>query len=223
MDKARLNMYGLLLKLPLFQGLGYADLSEIVGHTRFQFLHCPACARIVDAGAPCTDLVFLIKGLASAVSDAADLRFSVEEEVSAPSLFQPEFLFGLTPRYTQTFTTVTECDLLMISKLEFSKLISSYEIFRTNYLNIISTRNQRLSLLAWRPLPDSIRERITRFLKDHCQWPSGRKIFHIKMQQIADVTGDSRINVSRELHAMDAEQLLHVSRGQIVIPAIERL
>ena len=223
MDKARLNMYGMLLKLPLFQGLGYSDLSEIVGHTRFHFLHYPEGTHIVDAGSPGTDLVFLTKGLVKAISYSQGNSFSVEEEVAAPALFQPDILYGLTPQYTQTFITVTACDLLMISKAEFSKLISSYEIFRTNYLNIISTRNQRLSRLVWCPTPHGIRERITRFLKDHCQWPSGKKIFHIKMQQIADATGESRLNISRELHAMDDEQLLNVSRGQIIIPAIESL
>ena len=61
------------------------------------------------------------------------------------------------------------------------------------------------------------------FLKSHCLYPTGAKVLRIKMTRLAQELGISRLNVSEALNAMQADGLLHFSRGIISVPQIERL
>ena len=212
-----------LLELPLFQGISQDDLSDILGHTKLEFVRRHGGLPFVTAGQRCESLQFLIKGKMRAITYSDDRSYHVEELLSAPAVLQPECLFGLTQRYTQTCIAADRCDLLIISKYEILKLSKSYEIFRFNLLNIITTQVQRLARKAWRPSPSTVHDKICRFLGDHCRYPAGTKTFHIKMQTLATAIGESRLNVSRELHAMEEEKLLTLSREQIHITNLEWL
>lgn len=224
MDIAGLNMYDTLLRLPLFQGMGQDDLANVVGHTRFEFSRFKREDILIEEGAPCLGLMFLTKGQITTIRTSDNRLLEVREQVSAPALLQPESLFGLTQRHSMTFVASSEhCDTLSISKEEASRLIGTYELFRTSLLNIISTQAQRRSHLPWRSHPRSIRKKIVRFISDHCQYPAGEKDIRIKMQSLATEIGESRLNVSRELHAMEAESLLVMSREHIHILRLEDL
>ena len=72
------------------------------------------------------------------------------------------------------------------------------------------------------PTKDPIISTISFFL-DHCVYPAGRKDIRILMAQLAQEVGDSRLDVSRVLNAMQAEGLLYLHRGRIEIPSLERL
>ena len=62
-----------------------------------------------------------------------------------------------------------------------------------------------------------------RFFLDHCVYPAGPKQFRILMTQLAQEVGDSRLDVSNVLNAMQADGLLQLHRGRIEIPSLERL
>ena len=222
MEVSGLNIYDTLLQLPLFQGMGQNDLTQVVGHTRFEFSRHEKNDVIVQEGHPCTSMVFLTRGVLSIRSISDNHYVEVVEQVNAPILLQPEHLFGLTQRYSQTFIACSErCDTLSISKEEVNRLLGTFEIFRTNLLNIISTQSQRRARIPWRLHPRSIHEKIVRFFVDHCQYPSGEKSIHMKMQVLATEIGESRLNVSKALHKMEESGLLKVSREHIHIPRME--
>lgn len=223
MDGRELNIYNTLLGLPLFQGMSKADLEDVTGHTRFEFCHFDKDEAIVKSGNECIAMWFLTSGVASALSASDDNSYSVEEQMSAPAMFQAEPLFGLTQRFTQTVTALSRCDLLLIGKSEVIRLMGAHDIFRTNLMNILTTRSQRLLRRPWRTVPRTLRESIVRMFSDRCLHPAGAKTFHIGMQQIADLTSASRLNVSRELHAMEREGLIVLNRQHIYIPALESL
>lgn len=224
MDIAGLNMYDTLLQLPLFQGMGQEDLAQVVGHTRFEFSRYKCHDILIQENEPCRGLVFLTKGQITTIHTSDNHLMEVRELVFAPTLLQPECLFGLTQRYSQTFVASTErCDTLSISKEEVNRLLGTYELFRTSLLNIISTQSQRRSHLPWRSRPRSIREKIVRFFSDHCQYPAGEKVISVKMQSIATEIGESRLNVSKTLHTLEEEGLLSIGRAFIHIPRLEDL
>ena len=224
MDIAGLNMYDTLLRLPLFQGMGQDDLAKVVGHTRFEFSRYKRHDILVQEGEPCRGLMFLTKGEITTIRTSDNHLTEVREQVPAPTLLQPESLFGLTQRHSMTFIASSEqCDTLSISKEEANRLLGTYELFRTSLLNIICTQAQRRSHLPWRSHPRSIREKIVRFISDHCQYPAGEKDIRIRMQSLATAIGESRLNVSRALHAIEEEGLLSISREHIHIPRLEEL
>ena len=224
MDPAYLNMYDTLLQLPLFQGMGRDDLAQVVGHTRFEFFRHHSKEMVASEGDRCLAMLFLIKGEVEASTTADDKRMVMGEKMSAPDIIQPERLFGLTQRYTMTFEVASEqCDILSLSKGEVNRLLGEFEIFRTNFINIISAQTQRLAHMPWRTPPRSIREKIARFFINHCRYPAGEKTCRITMQTLANEIGESRLNVSRELHRLEKENLIQLTRERICIPHLENL
>ena len=53
--------------------------------------------------------------------------------------------------------------------------------------------------------------------------PYGHKLFHIKMNDLALLLNDSRLDISRALNAMQSRGLLSLSRGKIDIQHIEKM
>ena len=220
---ATLQLYDHLLQFPLFQGMSRDNLARIVGHTKFDFLKFAAGQVIVREDDPSAHLYFLLSGTIQVETRSDDHSYTVDEQLPAPFMLQPEAIFGYNQRFTHTFKTLAECSFIIIDKEEILRLCEEFLVFRLNLLNILSTQAQKLLRQPWRRCPGSLSERIVRFLTQHCIYPAGAKTFHILMTQLADEVGDSRLDVSRALNRLQQDNLLQLHRGRIVIPQMERL
>ena len=220
---AALQIFDKLLQFPLFQGMSRDDLELVAGHTRFGFSKVQQGKIVVKEGAACTRLCFLINGTIRVESRSDDRSYRVVEQMLAPYILQPEAIFGYNQRYTQTIVALTDTSFITIDKEEVVRLSEDFLVFRLNLLNIFATQSQKLSHQSWRQCPSSLRERIIRFLVQHCVYPAGPKTFHILMNQLADELNDSRLNVSRALNQMQHDGLLSLYRGRIEIDSLERL
>ena len=218
-----LKIYDKLLQFTLFQGMSHADLMEVVGHTKFGFSKRPEGQRIAKEGDVCDQLIFLTTGTLSVETVSDDHTCRVSETVNAPYAIQTDQLFGLTPRYTSTFKTLTDCSFITIDKQEVMLLLETQLVFRLNMLNLLAADAQRLRHRAWRSAPHTLRNRITRFFFSRCLYPAGSKTFYILMNQIAAELNDSRLDISHALNEMQADGLLTLHRGRIEIPMLERL
>lgn len=199
------------------------DIEAIVDHTPLGFSKCGKGKVIIEDGEPCDHLRFLLQGECIATSTADDGSYGIGEVIKSPEVIQPECLFGLHQRYTKTLTSTSECSIVSIKKNDVTRLMSEFDIFRLNILNIMSTRTQRLSRHSWRKLPETIRQKIFRFIETRCSKPAGHKMLRIKMEVLADQIGESRINVSRCLNELEKQGILTHSRAIMDIPALERL
>ena len=218
-----LRLYDSLLQFSLFQGLSRAELLQLAGQTKFGFLKLSEGKQVVREGDQCQQLFFLIDGRLSLTTMNDDRRYTVIEQLSAPWLIQPEALFGAHPQYTCTVATLTECHFITLSKDEVLRLLEDFFIIRLNLLNLLATQSQRRGRQPWRRSSETLRQRIVRFFVDHCLYPAGPKQFRMLMTQLAQEVGDSRLDVSRVLNAMQSEGLLHLRRGIIEISSLERL
>lgn len=223
MPEKHSNMYDKLLQLPLFQGMSERDWSYVVGHTRFEFERTSVGVTIIHEGDRCTSLCILIKGQLLGESIADDHSYKVIETYHSPFILQPENLFGLTQRFSQSYTTVTPCEFLRLSKEEALKISDNFEVFRINLLNIITTYAQRHSRRPWHVPPVTLRGKITRFVSDRCRIPAGQKLVVIKMEQLASMIGVSRLKLSRELHSLENEGFIALRRGEFEIFALQNL
>lgn len=218
-----LKLYERLLELPLFQGMSRNDLGEAVSLIKFRQLDYSKNKTVISEGDVCDRLFFLVKGTVLITGYSDDKGYSITEQLSAPDVFQPERMFGLTQRHTVTMLTVTECSFICVSKPDIMVLSNNYEIFRLNFLNIICTRLQRLIRVPWQTKPQTIRRKIFKFISSKCLRPAGEKIIAIKMERLATEISESRLNVSQELNVMDAEGLISLRRGKIYVKALEKL
>lgn len=218
-----LHFYDHLLQFPLFQGLSHTELLQMAGHTKFGFRKVAAGKPVVKEGEVCQALFFLISGRLTLVTRSDDHRYSVEEQLSAPWLLQPEVLFGAMPRFGSTVTAAVESHFITLSKDEVLRLCDDFLIFQLNLLNLLSTQSQRRGRACWRRTPTDLRQRIVRFLLDHSVYPAGPKMVHILMEQLAGEVNDSRLDVSRALNAMQSDGLVILHRGRIEVPSLEKL
>ena len=218
-----MQLYDQLLQFPLFQGMSHDDLSRVAGHTKFNFMKMAAGRNVITADEPCTQFFFLLSGTLKAITYSDDHSYYVIEQTAAPSMLQPEAIFGYHQRYTHTYKTTTDCSFVTISKDEVLRLCEEFLVFRLNLLNNFATQTQKCSAQQWRHHPETLSERIVRFFVQHCTYPAGPKTFYILMTQLADEVGDSRLDVSRALNQLQRDGLLQLHRGRIEIPQMERL
>lgn len=218
-----LQLYDQLLQFPLFQGMSRDDLAQVAGHTRFDFQKQPPQRVIVSDGEPCTHLYFQLSGTVAVESAAAGRGYVVSEQLAAPYILQPEAIFGYHQCYTHTFRAVDSVSLLRLDRQEVVRLSDQFLVFRINLLNMFATQTQKRSWQLWQNPPQSLSERIVRFLASHCLQPTGPKTFHILMTRLAAEVGDSRLDVSHALNSLQDEGLLTLHRGRIEIPQMEQL
>lgn len=218
-----MTLYEQILSLPLFQGLSHDDLSNIVAHTKFDFTKVDAGSVIIRENSPCTHLQFLLNGTAVVRSHADDNSYHVEEDISAPSMFQIERLFGLRQYYSHDVIALTDCSLLILTKEEIMKLSDQMLIFRINLFNRLATDSQKLSGALWKRKPANIEDKLLNFFVTHVAYPAGHKAFYITMQTLADEISNSRLNVSQLLNRLNQKGLIALSRGKIDIPHLEKL
>jgi len=217
------RLYDHLLQFSLFQGMSRAELLQMAGNTKFGFMKVAAGKPVVKEGDTCDTLYFLVSGRLSMVTRSDDGRYRVEEQLSSPWLLQPEALFGIHTRFSSSVRTSSESHFITLSKDEVFRLTDDFLIFRLNLLNLLSTQSQRRGHSQWRRPPSDLRQRIVRFLVDHCAYPAGPKVMYILMEQLGVEVNDSRLDVSRVLNAMQDEGLIVLHRGRIEVPSLERL
>lgn len=217
------GFYEKLVRLPLFTGMSRDELGHVVEKTKFLFKKADKGCVIAQEGDPCGQFVFLIDGRVEMETWSADHSYCVFEEQKAFDCLQPEATFGVSQRFTHTFRAMTCCSLISINKTEVLRLASSSLIFRLNLLNLISTSLQKQSRQAWWALPRNLEERVCRFFSLHCRYEVGRKVFKIKMNTLAALLNDNRLHISQCLNELQTRGQLLLSRGTIVIPALEKL
>ena len=134
-----------------------------------------------------------------------------------------EGVFGYHQRYTHDFIASSDVNFITIDKEELVRLSEDFLVFRLNLMNNFATQTQKQLRLSWLHQPQSLRERVERFLTQHCVYPAGHKQFNILMTRLADELNDSRLNVSRVLNQMQKDGVVTLYRGRIEIPQLERL
>ena len=218
-----LRIYDQLQQFTLFQGLSRSELLQMAGNTKFGFVKLPARQTVVSEGDACNTLYFLISGRLTVTTASDDGAYRLEEQLQAPWVLQPEALFGASTRYTLSVRTLTEAHFISLSKDEVLRLLDDFLIIRLNLLNLLATQAQRHAHRPWRGCPQSLQDRIVRFLLDHAVYPAGPKMLFILMERLARELNDSRLDVSRALNAMQQRGLLRLHRGRIEVPSLEQL
>ncbi|KAA6315920.1 hypothetical protein EZS27_033695 [termite gut metagenome] len=215
------TMYDTLLQLPLFQGICREDLTQIVGKVKLHFRKYEAGSNIVRGREVCDKLIFLLGGeVLSTLAFKKDFVFM--EHIPAPCLIEPYSLFGIDVHYTASYIAYTNVDVLEIEKSFVINELLNYEIFRFNYINIISNRAQVLHTRLKKGIPDTAESKIIYFISLHSTFPSGKKRLRIKMEDLAQHLNETRLNISKALNSFEEKGWIELHRKEIIIPAMEQ-
>ena len=218
-----LPMYDTLLSLPLFQGMSQADFNSLLQKIRLDFVRYDEGSVIISAGDRCKSFAFLINGTVESSRDGMDGNLTFMEQIDAPCLIEPYSMFGRAGSYQRTYTAASPCSFLMVDKQYIYTELGKYNICRMNLLNILSGRVQQLDSHVWTLQGANLRGRMIRFIRSLSDIQTGTKKLCIKMNDLATLMDATRLNVSRELNALEAQGLISLRRKEILIPALENL
>lgn len=217
------TMFDTLLQLPLFQGLAQEDFTNILGKVKLNFSKYKTGEVIVKANEVCNKLIFVLKGEITSSTSSSDASYSFSEYFLAPFLIEPQSLFGMSTSYVGTYTAQTEAQTVSINKSFVMNELFKYDIFRLNYMNIVSNRAQNLNNRIWIKTADNLEKQIGNFILTHIERPMGKKILKIKMEELAQIVNDTRMGVSKALNSMQEKGVIELHRGEIMVPDAQKL
>ncbi len=217
------SMFETLMNLPLFKGVSYNRLSEIVGSTRLAFLKYLPGETFIYPGDACDSLRFLLSGKASISISTRDERFMVTSTLKAPSVVMPEFLFGRSTVYPCKATAIDTLSILSVSKSDFTRLLSTDSVFLFNYLNMISSSAQKgvegvLSLSS-----GSLEERIAFWFLSLSQRDSEDLVLSCRQRDLCAVFGVPRSSFIASLESMKDRGILEFDNMSIKVKSRESL
>lgn len=143
--------------------------------------------------------------------------------MEAPYLIEPQSLFGMSTHYTSSYIAHTEAHTVSISKAFVLSDLFKYDIFRLNYMNIVSNRAQNLYSRLWEEPAQDLKNKIIRFFLLHCEKTQGEKIFKVKMDDLARYLDDTRLNTSKALNELQDNGVFELRRKEILIPDAVKL
>lgn len=217
------TMFDTLLQLPLFQGMSKSEMSEVIEKAKFHFQQFADKEVLFRQGEECAQLVFLLKGELSSETLAPNTLFSLEESIIGPSIVEPSSLFGKRPCYKGTYTARGGASILTIDKQYIYGVLDQYEVFRMNFFNLLSSKTEQLYEKIWSITPQELEGRIIHFIRSVCNSPKGEKTLKVKMEDLAKLLDDTRLNVSNVLNKWQEEGLIEMHRKEFIFHDIERL
>jgi CRP-like cAMP-binding protein len=137
------------------------------------------------------------------------------EEIHAPAIIEEEALWSLSQTYNHTYSPTSEGRLLVIDRRHMMQTMLHNDVFRINLLTRMSTRLERNYHNSQLPSPDSIQQKIERFVQNISCTSTWPKRLHIKMTTLADIVGETRLQVSKALRQMEAKGQISLTREQI--------
>ena len=216
-------MYESLLRLPYFQGMSKDEITSILDKVAFDFQNLSDGKTICSIGDSCDKFIILTNGEAQSTIVAPDGSYSLTEEVHSPYAIEPYSLFGKDTTFKHRYTAKGNCTILIIDKQYLFSEFTKYQIFTINFLNLISHRAQMQSHAIWNYTPTSIKGRIAQFIGMRSNSINGRKSMQIKMERLADILCETRLNVSKALNELQDEGYIELRRKEIIIPSLKRL
>ncbi len=212
------TMFERLQSLPLLMGLSVNELMKIVEEIDFAFEKFYDGYTFVNQWDKCDKILFVLNGEICAYKrdDANDMHL---HEYFSPKnyLIEPQNLWGMRQKYERTYSFTNEGNICAIEKKQFNYLLSNYEIVKTNFLSLICNRLQYTTDILHQPFPKNSDDKIKRLFKLHKIAFNGKTFIKIKMNQLADIISDTRLNVSKSLNEWESKGLISLKRGLIII------
>ena len=206
----------LLQNIPLFAGLPEAQLDHIA---RMAVLRqVPRHKTIVFVGAKTDALFVIVSGSAKVLNRDTEGREVILSMLEAGECFGEMGLIDDSPRSADVVANEA-CDLLVISKADFTRALSENTELCLNIMKSLVLRlreaNHKIESLA---LMD-VYGRVAKLLLDNSEKEDGVRIVKRKITKLdmAKMVGASREMVSRVMKDLEHRGFIRVESGRIVL------
>lgn len=213
------DFYLKVTTLPLLQGMSAENILIMQERKAIRIVSMePEEGDIIQRGQHCRTLTMLMEGTLSCTTLGED--FTLVEEIHAPAIIEEEALWSLSQTYNHTYSPTSEGRLLVIDRRHMMQTMLHNDVFRINLLTRMSTRLERNYHNSQLPSPDSIQQKIERFVQNISCTSTWPKRLHIKMTTLAGIVGETRLQVSKALRQMEAKGQISLTREQITFREI---
>lgn len=217
-------MYDTMTSIPLFLGMNAQDLHTVIEKSHMDIQLLEPGETLALQGERCSQLTVLLRGEMMVETRMADHALSVEETLQGAAVLEPDSLYGIGRRWQSTYRARTECRVMEMPKDSVSRLIAGFEIFRINYINLLSTLATRRHQQMWTMPEMSNRRRLVHFLLTHTLYNiGGRKVYHTRMEDLGRYLGVTRSLVGKFLGELQADGLLTYDRNVIEVNDVRQL
>lgn len=210
-------MYENLMTLPLFKGVSYNRVSEIVGKTRLGFLKYLPGDPLVRVGEPCTGIKFIITGSVRLTIHNVSDRFRVMQTLNAPSVISPDFLFGRDTLYPADGVAIDTVSVMQIAKSDFISLLHEDEIILFNYLNILSTNAQKAINGVMALTSGSLEERIAFWIIALTQMDATDIVLQARQRDLYALFGVQRTSFMAALDSLRDRGIITYTTNEISV------
>ena len=208
------DLYLRVTALPLLQGISAEDILQMQERGALRIVSIePEEGDIIQHGQHCRTLTMLMEGTLACTTEGED--WTLVEEIHAPAIIEEEAMWSLSQTYNHTYCPTSEGHLLVIDRRHVMQTMLQNDIFRINLLTRMSTRLERNYHSGQLPPPDSIAQKIVRFVQGISCTTTCPKRLRIKMTTLAGIMGETRLQVSKALRQMEKEGQVSLAREQI--------
>lgn len=216
--------YELLTKLPLLQGLSGKELAHIESVIGMEVNEVPTMKRpLIRQNDPCTHLIFLTTGKLVRQYESDDGLYTTRTIIQAPALLEPYNLYGLDCRFRSSYTPLQDVSIITVKKRDVMQHLMKIDIFRINYFNLLSAIIHKKESLLQPQCNLTVNQKIGTFLQRQFIDCEEQGEVAIKMTDLAEYIGETRLNTSRALNQMEEAHMIELKRSLIVIPEVKRL
>lgn len=212
------SIYEVLMDLPLFKGVSYNKISELVEKVKFHFLRFDDGESIVEAGEACTHLKCVISGQVRLTVESADGRLRVSQTLVAPDIIAPDFLFGRNTLYPCSAVAGTgRCGIMQISKADYMSILAGDEIFMFNFLNLLSKDAQKAHEGVLALTGGSLEERIAFWVVALTQTGARNVVIECRHRDLYSLFGVPRAVFFQTLQSMRERGLVDYAPNKISV------
>ena len=216
--------YELLTKLPLLQGLSGKELAHIESVIGMEVNEVPTMKRpLIRQNDPCTHLIFLTTGKLVRQYESDDGLYTTRTIIQAPALLEPYNLYGLDCRFRSSYTPLQDVSIITVKKRDVMQHLMKIDIFRINYFNLLSAIIHKKESLLQPQCNLTVNQKIGSFLQRQFIDCEEQGEVAIKMTDLAEYIGETRLNTSRALNQMEEAHMIELKRSLIVILDVKRL
>lgn len=208
-----ISMFDKMQSLPLLQGLTMKEFSELIVNLKLDFQQYDEHEVIVNQGDRCSALTYIMDGTFEVEYHDDKTAFILSEQSDdQPHLIEAYNLFGVKRSYERTYSFVTKGNTFTISRDFFIKRMLENELIRSNYINYLCNNLRKANDLRKYEAPSGIESKIVNTIASYSLLSGGQKNVRVKMNDLAQIVDETRLNVSGVLNQWNEQGLIELRR-----------
>jgi len=215
-------MFDKMQLLPLMQGLTLQEFNNIIVNLKLDFNQWNEGDVIVNQGDQCNNLIYVIDGVTECELHDEHIPMILTETIDTmPHLLEPYNLFGVKRSYERTYSFRTPGATFTINRDYFVHHMLSNMIIRSNYVNYLCNTLRKSKTLQQITCHRGVEEKLIAAITSYCISTTGEKNVKTKMNDLANLIDETRLNVSGILNQWKEMGLIELRRFGFTIKRME--